>query len=70
MLASASTHRFIRGSTQFLKVALGKGESDEWKPNLHKMSETISGSSGLFFTNLPQEEVGFAVDTAAAAAYA
>ena len=47
------------GSTKVLKVALGKGEADEWQQNLHKISEAISGSSGLFFTNLPQEEVSW-----------
>lgn len=45
------------GNNKVLKVALGKSEEDEHKPNLHLLSERITGKVGLFFTTLPREEV-------------
>ena len=39
----ARMHRFCMGSNKVLKVALGKSEKDEHKPNLHLLSDRISG---------------------------
>lgn len=50
--------RFVLGSTKVLRVALGKSEPEELQDNLHRVSEALAGNSGLFFTNLPDEEVG------------
>lgn len=51
------TSRFVLGSNKVLRVALGKTEMDEYKTNLHMVSERIHGSMGLMFTKLPHEEV-------------
>ena len=45
------------GNNKVLKVALGKSEHDEHKPNLHLLSSQITGKVGLFFTTLPHEDV-------------
>lgn len=37
--------------------ALGRTESEEIQPNLHKLASKISGQCGLLFTNRKQEEV-------------
>mmetsp|Transcript_2074 Transcript_2074/g.6137 ORF Transcript_2074/g.6137 Transcript_2074/m.6137 type:complete len:241 (+) Transcript_2074:294-1016(+) len=55
--------RFCLGSNKVLKVALGKSETDEHKPNLHLMSERIKGSVGLFFTTMPRDKVVELFDT-------
>ena len=45
------------GSNKVLRVALGHGEEDEYKKGLSALAEDISGSIGLFFTRLPQDQV-------------
>jgi mRNA turnover protein 4 len=45
------------GNNKVLKVALGKSEHDEHKPNLHLLSSQITGKVGLFFTTLRREDV-------------
>ena len=40
-------------------MALGHGAEDEYKKGLSALAEDISGSIGLFFTRLPQDEVIF-----------
>ena len=45
------------GNNKVLKVALGKSEHDEHKPNLHLLSSQITGRVDLFFTTLPREDV-------------
>ena len=49
--------RFCLGSNKVLRVALGHDEADEYRQNLARLSERISGSVGLFFTSLPHDEV-------------
>lgn len=49
--------RFCMGSNKVLQVALGKSEKDEYKPNLHLLSQRIEGNVGLFFTTLPRAKV-------------
>jgi mRNA turnover protein 4 len=39
------------------QVALGKTEADEYKAGLAELSSLVRGTVGLFFTNLPHEEV-------------
>lgn len=46
------------GSNGKLQVALGKSSEDEYRPGLAQLAERIQGNVGLFFTNLPREEVG------------
>lgn len=52
-----STSRFFLGSNKVMQISLGRSESDEIKPGLFKVSNLLRGNSGLFFTNLPKEEV-------------
>jgi hypothetical protein len=49
--------RFVMGSNKVLRVALGHGEEDEYRRGLSSLADDISGSIGLFFTRLPQNEV-------------
>lgn len=51
------------GSNKVLKVALGKSQRDEQKPNLHLVSDRIKGDVGLFFTTLPRQAVQELFDT-------
>lgn len=51
------------GSNKVLKVALGKSQHDEQKPNLHLISDRIKGDVGLFFTTLPRQAVQELFDT-------
>ena len=45
------------GSNKVLRVALGHGAEDEYKAGLSALADDISGSIGLFFTRLPQDQV-------------
>lgn len=49
--------RFVMGSNKLIQVALGKSTADEYKPNLSQLSQRLKGNVGLFFTQLPKEEV-------------
>ncbi|TQD96788.1 hypothetical protein C1H46_017520 [Malus baccata] len=49
--------RFFLGSNKVMQIALGRSESDEIRPGLHKVSKVLHGDAGLCFTNLPKEEV-------------
>ena len=49
--------RFVMGSNKVLRVALGHGKEDEYKGGLSALADDISGSIGLFFTRLPQDQV-------------
>ncbi|KAF3690024.1 mRNA turnover protein 4 -like protein [Channa argus] len=49
--------RFFFGKNKVMVVALGKGETDEYKDNLHKVSKYLRGEVGVLFTNKTKEEV-------------
>lgn len=49
------------GSNKVLGVALGRDESQEYKPNLSKLAADVQGNVGLLFTRLPHEEVEEAI---------
>eukprot|EP00898_Chlorokybus_atmophyticus_P001828 jgi/Chlat1/2646/Chrsp178S02505 len=53
----SASSRFFLGSNKVLQIALGRSPADEPQPSLHKASERVVGNRGLFFTNLPEEEV-------------
>lgn len=40
-----------------MMVALGKGRTDEYKDNLHKVSKQLKGEVGVLFTNKTKDEV-------------
>ncbi|KAK9093773.1 hypothetical protein Scep_025242 [Stephania cephalantha] len=52
-----STSRFFLGSNKVMQIAIGRSVADEIQPGLHKVSKLIHGDTGLFFTNMPKEEV-------------
>ncbi|XP_068344130.1 uncharacterized protein [Pyrus communis] len=52
-----SNSRFFLGSNKVMQIALGRLESDEIRPGLHKVSKVLHGDAGLCFTNLPKVEV-------------
>ncbi|XP_005986121.1 mRNA turnover protein 4 homolog [Latimeria chalumnae] len=49
--------RFFFGKNKVMMVALGRGPSDEYKDNLHKVSKLLRGEVGLLFTNRTKQEV-------------
>ncbi|XP_068669198.1 uncharacterized protein [Aristolochia californica] len=52
-----STSRFFLGSNKVMQISLGRSIADEIKPGFHNVSKFLHGDAGLFFTNLPTEEV-------------
>ncbi|KAH9309932.1 hypothetical protein KI387_037843, partial [Taxus chinensis] len=48
---------FFLGSNKVLQIALGRTPADEAKDDIHKAGAMLHGDCGLFFTNLPKEEV-------------
>lgn len=52
-----SSGRFFLGSNKVMQVALGRSAADEIKPGLHKISKFLRGETGLFFTDMSEEEV-------------
>ncbi|KAJ4979976.1 hypothetical protein NE237_010756 [Protea cynaroides] len=52
-----STSRFFLGSNKVMQVSLGRSIADEIRPGVHKVSKLLRGDTGLYFTNLPKEEV-------------
>ncbi|KAI1890506.1 hypothetical protein AGOR_G00154400 [Albula goreensis] len=49
--------RFFFGKNKVMMIALGKGPTDEYKDNLHKISKFLKGEVGVLFTNKTKEEV-------------
>ncbi|XP_048879932.1 mRNA turnover protein 4 homolog isoform X2 [Brienomyrus brachyistius] len=49
--------RFFFGKNKVMMVALGKGPTDEYKDNLHKVNKFLKGEVGVLFTNKTKEEV-------------
>ena len=49
--------RFFLGKNKVMKVALGKTPEDEYRDELHQVSEVLSGNVGLLATNRPKNEV-------------
>ncbi|XP_030633140.1 mRNA turnover protein 4 homolog [Chanos chanos] len=49
--------RFFFGKNKVMMIALGKGPTDEYKDNLHKISKFLRGEVGVLFTNKTKEEV-------------
>ncbi|XP_048028458.1 mRNA turnover protein 4 homolog [Megalobrama amblycephala] len=49
--------RFFFGKNKVMMIALGKGPTDEYKDNLHKLSRFLRGEVGVLFTNKTKDEV-------------
>lgn len=49
--------RFFFGKNKVMTIALGKGPTDEYKDNLHKLSRFLRGEVGVLFTNKTKDEV-------------
>lgn len=49
--------RFFFGKNKVMIVAMGKGETDEYKDNLHKVTKHLRGEVGVLFTNKTKDEV-------------
>lgn len=49
--------RFYFGKNKVMALALGRTQEDEYKDNLHKLSNQLRGQSGLLFTNKSKKEV-------------
>jgi len=51
------TSRFFFGKNRVMALGLGKNKENEYKENLHKLSNYLSGDVGLMFTNETKENV-------------
>ncbi|XP_063071786.1 mRNA turnover protein 4 homolog [Engraulis encrasicolus] len=49
--------RFFFGKNKVMMIALGKGPTDEYKDNIHKLSRFLKGEVGVLFTNKTKDEV-------------
>ncbi|XP_039820662.1 mRNA turnover protein 4 homolog isoform X2 [Panicum virgatum] len=52
-----SSSRIFLAGKKVMQIALGRSPADEAKTGLHKLSKFLQGDSGLFFTNLPRDDV-------------
>ncbi|KAJ2312741.1 mRNA turnover and ribosome assembly protein, partial [Coemansia sp. RSA 2705] len=64
------TSQIFMGSNKVMAKALGNDEESELKPNLHKISEALSGEVGLVCTNMDVEETKRAFSEFSAKSYA
>eukprot|EP00794_Sanderia_malayensis_P011913 gene11913-13147_t len=51
------TSRFFFGKNKVMAFALGKTKENEYKENLHRITEHLKGNVGLLFTNKSKDEV-------------
>lgn len=49
--------RFFFGKNRIMQIGLGRTESEESEPELHKLSLKLQGQCGLLFTNKEKEDV-------------
>jgi mRNA turnover protein 4 len=49
--------RFFFGKNKVMALALGRTKEEEYKENLHQISQRLKGSVGLLFTNQPKDYV-------------
>ncbi|RLN93239.1 hypothetical protein BBJ28_00015560 [Nothophytophthora sp. Chile5] len=49
--------RFFMGKNKVMKLALGRSKEEEYADDLFRLSNDVSGNSGLLFTNKPHDEV-------------
>uniref|UniRef100_J3NAM5 Ribosome assembly factor mrt4 n=1 Tax=Oryza brachyantha TaxID=4533 RepID=J3NAM5_ORYBR len=52
-----SSSRIFLAGKKVMQIALGRSPADEAKTGVHKLSKFLQGDSGLFFTNLPRDDV-------------
>uniref|UniRef100_I1QX05 Ribosome assembly factor mrt4 n=1 Tax=Oryza glaberrima TaxID=4538 RepID=I1QX05_ORYGL len=52
-----SSSRIFLAGKKVMQIALGRSPADEAKTGLHKLSKFLQGDTGLFFTNLPRDDV-------------
>ncbi|CAD6258843.1 unnamed protein product [Miscanthus lutarioriparius] len=52
-----SSSRIFLAGKKVMQIVLGRSPADEAKTGLHKLSKFLQGDSGLFFTNLPRDDV-------------
>lgn len=55
--SESSDSVFLLGKSTVMKVALGRSEEESYAPNIYNLSETIKGTSGLFFSNKAPDAV-------------
>ncbi|ETL32059.1 hypothetical protein L916_15275 [Phytophthora nicotianae] len=49
--------RFFLGKNKVMKLALGRSKEEEYAENLYRLSNDVSGNTGLLFTSKPHDEV-------------
>ena len=49
--------RFVMGKQTVMALAVGRNAEEEPRDNLHKLSEHLTGTAGLLFSNRKQKEV-------------
>ncbi|MGB1605536.1 MAG: mRNA turnover 4 family protein [Promethearchaeia archaeon] len=49
--------RFVMGKQTVMALGVGRSAEEEPRDNLHKLSQHLTGTAGLLFSNRPQEEV-------------
>ncbi|KAH9489956.1 mRNA turnover 4 [Bulinus truncatus] len=52
-----SHSRFYFGKNKVMQVALGRSADEEYRENIHQMTQNLQGQTGLLFTNSTEEEV-------------